>query len=82
MLSLTLTKGECVTLELPDGRLVTMKFLHKPRSNVVRFGFDCPDDIVIERVPATREGHYDGGQVIDDQRVVGVEPISQEALDA
>ena len=70
MLTLTLNKGESVTLELPDGRTCEMIFMSKPRSNVVRFGFNCPDDIEIKRgepAEVTGEGSHDDGQSEDAQ---------------
>ena len=57
---LTLEKGQSVTLELADGRLCEVIFIGKPRSNSVKFAFDCPDDVIIQRLP--QEGIQDGGQ--------------------
>lgn len=67
MLVLTIEKHETVTLELPDGRTCSVTFLSKPRSNIVRLGLECPEDVLIERVPKGI-GSQDDGLSQDGQR--------------
>lgn len=64
MLYLTIQKSQSVTLELPDGRKVQLKFTSRPRSNCVRFAFRCDGKVSIRRAKAgDLEGSHNDGLI-------------------